>query len=108
MPDILKKALVIALNVPPLSGLLVWPVMCMIAPVLGDSGRTSLPTMGLMLAILVYPVPVLVGSWRTWKAFRSGDYAGCVRGTVISYSCALFIGVMWGIIMTFCGGKFAC
>lgn len=108
MPDILKKALVIVANVPPLMSLLGWTAMCMLSILFFDSGRTSLPTLGLALAILVYPVPVCAGIWRTWKAFRSNDYAGCVRGTLLSYSCALFIGAMWGIIMWFCGGKFAC
>ncbi len=108
LPDILKKTLVIVVNVPPLMSLLGWSAMCMLSIFFFDSGKTSLPTLGLALAILVYPCPVCIGLWRTWKAYRSCDYAGCVRSTLLTYSGAIFIGVMFGIIMTICGGKFAC
>lgn len=107
MSDMFKKILVIVANIPPVLGLIAWPVLCMMSALLGDSSSTNLPTLCLMLAVLVYPVPVLAGIWHTYKALRQNDYARCVRGTLISYSCALFIGAMICIIMWFCDGKFA-
>jgi len=110
MSDILKKTLVVGANIPPLLSLVSWPFMLLMSIFLFDApGSTrSIPTLGLATTIWAYPLPVITGAILTYKAFRANDYGRCVQGTALSYSGALLVGIMYGVIVWVCGGQFVC
>lgn len=110
MPELLKKLLVILANIPPALGITCWPLACFVSLFFFDApgAVSNILAVCLGMTVWLYPVPVVIGIRRVYKAYRAGDYNNCVKATLLAYSGLLAFAIMFGLIKLVCGGRFAC
>jgi len=103
------KALLLLLALPPLFSLGVWPLSVFVSLFAFDSpgAERSIPTLLVVLSVWLYPLPVLMGLVRLWKAFRSGEYSALRRGVLFSYGPAAVVVALYVLLSWLSGGKFA-
>lgn len=84
----MKKVLIAVANIPPLLTLAVWPMLVFLSLFAFDDPKATGSILDLLVVAFVwlYPVPVVIGLWRTWKALRAGELSGCLRTTIFAYA----------------------
>lgn|GEM_PF-5694333 len=98
------------LNCLPLLGVAAWPVAALMSPMLFDSptALNSSATWALLAALVVYPIPTIIGALLTHRNLRRRDLVRSLRSILITYSGALVILLSSAAIIIFCHGSLAC
>lgn len=96
----MEKFVMLLINIPPFLGLLVWPIMQWVSIMFFDAPKATHIwwIWVIVFVILTYPYPVLLGFSKSWRACKSGDFLGCLRGTVLSYAGIILLVVVVGVV----------
>lgn len=108
--DLLVPFFISLIILPPLIGIIAWPFISLLSFMAFDApGSDSSPfTVGLVLSILMYPLPTLAGAWFTYQDIKKRDFSHCFLTVFLTY-CGLFaIIILIEAIKIFCGNSFAC
>lgn len=90
--------------------LLIWPLGLFGMMFMFDApgSEKNLILIGLVLSILVYPIPILKGSINFWKNRKECTAINCKKYTLISLIGPVNILFFSSLLEIFCGGNFAC
>lgn len=110
MHDRMKIIFIVALGLPPLLGVVVWPFVALMSCMLFDApGSSDSPlTIGLAILIFAYPAPTLAGARYTYKNIKAKQLSRCWQSMLLTYGGALAIAIMFVMLDVFCGGKLVC
>lgn len=110
MHDWIKILIIVTLSLPPLLGVVAWPLVALMsfmsfdAPGSGDSPLT----IGLVISTIAYPWPTLAGAKYTYKNIKAKEFSRCWQSVLLTYGGVLAITVMFVAIEVFCDGKLVC
>lgn len=110
MHDQMKIGFIVVLSLPPLLGLVVWPLVALMSFMLFDApGSEESPlTIGLAILTVAYPLPTLVGARCTYQNIKANQLSRCWQSVLLTYGGAFAIAIMDVAILVFCGGNLAC
>ena len=90
--------------------LLAWPVGLFATIFMFDAPGSEISplTLALAAAILVYPLPIVVGAWGFWRHRNTESTEVLARFTFVSLSSPAFLAAIAWAFEAFCQGQFVC